>query len=294
MALLFSVLLNAAPVKGLLSAELSYKRVSEMEYEINLVHVLKCSGSNVGTPQAVSIFEGIAGMPNIDLVLELTGSEEQNIPSPGPCGNDYNSCFVTVEYSGKIALPMIQGGYNVVWQMADWDIENWNNIKMNQKGLSLVVRIDEISEINKSTPGFLTDLPVALCVGKQSIPIPLQMSGEPSEEFKVRFSAPLTAISTMDLIASTEIIMPPMGGETASGPFFPNAAPPYNEVKYRKGFSALMPLGAGKATISKEMNTIELLSDKPGDYLIGLSVESEVDGKKTSESQRIIVVQFYQ
>ena len=271
-------------------AEMFYKQISENEIEIFLSKYFHCESLAIDSFENVNVFESIANVPPLSVILKLTEVVEKKPTINISCISIEKSCVKKLTYSGKVNVmnPMF-GGYEVTWGFCCWDGMTLKNIEGMQEsilqGSVLNIHIPDLrgGEMN-SSPIYNSDPVLTSCRGQL---LAINNSANDSDKDSLVFE--ITGLENYTVKRQYKEVPEP---ELEMGKFqqrsFAANKPPFKKVTYRKNYSGAKPLGSLKQlSIDTKTGELQLKPDSLGDFLIGVSVKEIRNKKELGTYQRI-------
>ncbi|MEM6271118.1 MAG: gliding motility-associated C-terminal domain-containing protein [Bacteroidota bacterium] len=288
------------PATHIAGAELSYECLGNNLYRIQLTFFRDCLNAQPGAifddPLELWIFESATG--------NVYATQQVSAPlfTPRIEPDNWDACLATLPqvcveegiYETTIQLPALAGGYDIGWSRCCR-----NNIIDNLsapvcEGVTFLARVPGPAEaVCNSMPTFNQRPSLYLCAG-QTYFFDHSATDLDGDSLVYEVSNPYTGINTNGLGTGN-----PTG---ACGPFQPNPVldqfgnpmgpPPYLNVNFSPGYSALNPFGPGSSlTINPTTGFLEAFPANPGVYVFAISVKEYRNGSLLSENKRDF--QFY-
>ena len=262
----------------IIGGDIYYDYLGNNNYRFNISIFLECnSAAGFDSPLNLAVYDA-----NNFLIqnVAITFPGQTNVPVVfnNPCVTPpSNVCAVTATYTTIINLPPINGGYTISYQRCCRNPNISNIVNPADVGFTLTCKVPGIGGNNyiNSSPRFTNYPPLLLCNNEDLI-----------------FDHSATDPDGDQLVYS---LITPFAGATGTNPL-PNPAPPppYFNVQWMGGFSALNPLGPG-ATISINSST-GLLTASPsltGRFVVGVQVEEIRGGVVINRTMRDFVFQVF-
>jgi gliding motility-associated-like protein len=257
----------------IVGGEMSYVYLGGDEYEVTVVLYRDCNSGGADFDAFVELAAYSQGstFPFSTTLISLTDQESIPIASADPClVIPPSGCLEKGLYVATIELPAGLD-FDLVWQRCCRGPQNDNLELPDTQGLSWILRVPDRSAVgDNSSPVFDTYPPVALC---NLFPAVVDFSATDPDGDLLTYSlcAPFVGGSQLDPVPS------------------PPAPPPYAEVDYAAGFSALSPLPANPPPVmDPSTGVLSFTPTAQGMYVIGAWVREFRNGQLLSESRRDI------
>lgn len=221
----------------------------------------------------VSVYAGTESRP-VQIIVLSAPVVTKVFPVPTyPClepPNEY--CLEQGEYMMDVSLPIINESYFIIYQRCCRSPIIQNISSAQSTGVSYWLEITPAGQQTcNSSPAFQDFPPLTTCVS-QTFTHPLGINDVDQDDVRLRIAAPYHGGGPSNPPAALNGIAPN-----------PDAPPPYDTVKYIRGYSGSQPLGSTGLLTLQEKN----LTGRPGQlgtYLIGLNIEDHRQGVLLSRS----------
>jgi gliding motility-associated-like protein len=250
----------------LIGGEMTYNCLGDNLYEITLTIYIDCGPSNT---QGTSFDEfGTISIYNSsnNLVQELAIENPEAFElSDETVGNDClelptDLCVLRGVYTTVVALPAIQGGYQLAYQRCcrNPSVININNPENFGNTYTTNIPGSELVSDCNSSPSFDAYPPLALCLG-DDINVNLSATDQDNDSLVYSLTTPFNGANTIN---PTEI-----------------TPPPFTNIPWGPGYSENYPIDANPAI---EINTSSgIITGSPtqmGMYIVGIQVDEYRDG----------------
>ena len=267
----FSVGLKAAHIVG---GEISYVCLGGNNYEIKLRMYRDCGGGGAAFDAQIDI--AVYDISN-NLIKELTAPKGPTITVPAtstgtgnPCATaPPGSCTEYAEYKVTDNLPPLAGGYILTYQRCCRNSAIQNIPNPDDYGNTYTVTIPDNDNACNSTPQFIGNAPIALCINS---PLNLALNVQEADGDSLHFELCDIFAGGRNTGLSTNCSD---NGVTPS----PACPPPYNVIPFIAPFSSTSPLSASPAfAIDPLAGVITGTPNQLGRYVVGICVSEYRDG----------------
>ncbi len=260
-----------------LGSHLSYS-IKEMKVTVTLDQYYDCSFTQIPEEESASIFESMALGSVLNIELKQSNVEQLRNNNSAPC-KSVNTCIKKVSYIGEAFLKEVPGGYDIAWRYCCLN-QPVNNINVDQsRGFVLQSHIDEEAfRLNNSAPALLSLPPFKACKSYENISIINAMDSIDGDSIEIQFYN----------VRSDHSISDPSAIDRETPEHKAQVPPPYETLKYQKGFAEQQPLGEG-AKLLFENNSIIMESETEGRYLLGITINEYRKKTKISSSQFVFI-----
>lgn len=276
--LIFYLLLQSAVAYAahLVGGEISYECLGNNQYRIKLVVYRDCAslGAPFDAPATISIYNGSTLFANLSVFF----GQRNGLPVTAP-----NSCttlppFVCTEkavYTSTITLPPSPLGYTIAHQRCCRNASISNLPNPGAVGNTFTVDVPPNDTACNSTPDFLTDPPVALCL---NIPVDIDMSTQETDGDSVVYTL-------CNLLTGGGPGNGSNGGPTPAPN--PAAPPPYATIPFSNGFSASNPILSNPPfTLNPQTGILSGLPTQVGQYVFAICANEYRNGVLLSTVRR--------
>ncbi|MCF8459304.1 MAG: gliding motility-associated C-terminal domain-containing protein [Flavobacteriales bacterium] len=270
---LFTILSIPLISKGdhLVGGEIYYECLGNDNYQITLKVYRDCnsSGAPFDSPASIAIYTSNGGLFT---TLDAFHGGAQLLPViiNNPCLQaPPNVCVEEAVYTVTVNLPFIAGGYHVAYQRCCRNQSIVNLTNPASQGSTYYVAIPEaaLNSCN-SSPHFNSFPPLALCIGEELI-----------------FNHSATDPDGDQLVYS--LCTPYHGGSQANPAPIPPLGPPYTNINWGGGYSAMDPLDASPIlAIDPVTGQLTGVPTQAGQYVVGVCVEEYRNGQLLSINKR--------
>lgn len=255
----------------IVGGEITYECLGNQQYKVRLTVYRDCYNGEpwFDNPAYIGIYNTQWDLTDS---LEILVSPDDTLPIilSNPClVAPPNVCVHRTSYEGIVHLPVIPGGYTVVYQRCCRNFLIRNIIDPLATGASFIAEISEQALIDCNTSAVFNNWPpVAICV-HEPIDFDHSASDADGDSLVYRLCTPLTGAT-----AASPIPQPPNPG-------------PYQEITWRDPpYNLSNMLGGDALTIDPATGFLTGIPNTLGNFVVGICVDEYRNGAVLSTTRR--------
>jgi gliding motility-associated-like protein len=254
----------------IVGGEIYYDALGGSQYRVTVKLYRDClsDGAQYDANLPVTVFNG-SGVQIDQFTIPFPGSVVLPVQFSNPCVTIPNDiCVEEAIYSKVVNLPASPNGWTLSYQRCCRPPTVVNLIDPGSTGLTLTVDIPAPSAIPvNSSPRFENFPPLLLCSNDQLV---FDHSADDPDGDSLVY----------------ELCTPYNGGSSFDPAPNPAAPPPYGQVNWGTGITALNPFGSGSISIDANSGLMLASPGSPGLYAVGVCVKEYRNGQLIGTSVR--------
>ncbi|MEZ4923409.1 MAG: PKD domain-containing protein [Crocinitomicaceae bacterium] len=254
----------------IVGGEIFYDYVGPNQYTVTVKLYRDClsDGAAYDTNLPVTVFNG-SGVELTTFTIPFPGSTILPVQFSNPCVTIPNDiCVEEAIYQKTVTLPASNNGWTLSYQRCCRGPNVVNLLDPQDQGLTLTVDIPPVSStpIN-SSPRFNNFPPLLLCAND---PLTFDHSATDPDGDVLEY----------------ELCTPFQGGTSLAPAPNPASAPPYQQVNWQSGITAINPFGNGSISIDPQTGLMVAAPLQAGLYAVGVCVNEYRNGALIGTSRR--------